>query len=156
LLVLDDLTERKQAEAALRESQRSLSTLISNLSGMVYAARTTGTGRSYMSQGVRADRPRTGGVYAAAGRLREPDPPTIKSGCGTRCRAGRQAIQLAYRLRTAAVKKSGCGSKAEGVRRRRRAPGAGGFARTSRTKKRAEEARREAGPLSDPSKTPTT
>ncbi|MEW6684453.1 MAG: EAL domain-containing protein [Nitrospirota bacterium] len=36
LLVVDDVTERKRVEDSLRESQRSLSTLISNLSGMVY------------------------------------------------------------------------------------------------------------------------
>ena len=36
-----DITERKQVEAALRESQRSMSTLISNLPGLVYRGQNT-------------------------------------------------------------------------------------------------------------------
>ncbi len=36
-----DITERKQVEAALRESQRAMSTLISNLSGLVYRSQNT-------------------------------------------------------------------------------------------------------------------
>ncbi len=38
--VQQELTERKQAETALRESQRTLSTLMSNLPGMAYRCRT--------------------------------------------------------------------------------------------------------------------
>jgi diguanylate cyclase (GGDEF)-like protein/PAS domain S-box-containing protein len=53
LLVLDDLTDRKQAETALRESQRSLSTLIDNLPGAVYRCRNDRDWSvEYMSPGV--------------------------------------------------------------------------------------------------------
>jgi diguanylate cyclase (GGDEF)-like protein/PAS domain S-box-containing protein len=37
--LIEDITERKRAEAALHESQRALSTLLSNLPGMVYRCR---------------------------------------------------------------------------------------------------------------------
>ena len=53
LLVLDDVTERKQTEAALQESQRSLSTLISNLPGLVYrCANDRDWTVEFMSQGA--------------------------------------------------------------------------------------------------------
>ncbi len=53
MLVLDDLTDRKQAEAALRESQRSLSTLIDNLPGAVYrCANDRDWTVEYMSPGI--------------------------------------------------------------------------------------------------------
>jgi diguanylate cyclase (GGDEF)-like protein/PAS domain S-box-containing protein len=37
--LIEDITERKRAEAALNESQRTISTLLSNLPGMVYRCR---------------------------------------------------------------------------------------------------------------------
>jgi PAS domain S-box-containing protein len=53
LLVLDDVTDRKRAEAALRESQRSLGTLIDNLPGAVYrCANDHDWSVQYMSPGV--------------------------------------------------------------------------------------------------------
>ncbi len=53
MLVLDDMTDRKQAEAALRESQRSLSTLIDNLPGAVYrCANDRDWTVEYMSPGI--------------------------------------------------------------------------------------------------------
>ncbi|MFZ5863268.1 MAG: EAL domain-containing protein [Nitrospirota bacterium] len=53
LLVLDDVTDKKLAETALRESQRSLSTLIDNLPGAVYrCANDPDWTVQYMSPGV--------------------------------------------------------------------------------------------------------
>lgn len=53
LLVLNDVTDRKRAEAALRESQRSLGTLIDNLPGAVYrCANDRDWSVQYMSPGV--------------------------------------------------------------------------------------------------------
>ncbi|MFZ5877365.1 MAG: EAL domain-containing protein [Nitrospirota bacterium] len=53
LLVLDDVTDRKRAETALRESQRSLGTLIDNLPGAVYrCANDHDWTVQYMSPGV--------------------------------------------------------------------------------------------------------
>jgi diguanylate cyclase (GGDEF)-like protein/PAS domain S-box-containing protein len=53
LLVLDDVTVQEQAEAALRESQRSLSTLIDNLPGAVYrCANDRDWSVQYMSPGI--------------------------------------------------------------------------------------------------------
>jgi|AGTN01.2.fsa_nt_gi PAS domain S-box/PAS domain S-box/PAS domain S-box len=52
VLIFSDITERKRAEEALRESQRFQSTLISNLPGMVYRCRNdSGWTMEYVSEG---------------------------------------------------------------------------------------------------------
>ncbi|MBI3803719.1 MAG: PAS domain S-box protein [Nitrospirae bacterium] len=53
LSVTRDITERKQAEEALRETQRTYSTLISNLPGLVYRCRNdSGWTMEFISDGV--------------------------------------------------------------------------------------------------------
>jgi PAS domain-containing protein len=44
ILIVQDISQRKSAEQALRESERSKSVLLSHLPGLAYGAGTTGTG----------------------------------------------------------------------------------------------------------------
>ena len=149
LLVLDDLTERKQAEAALRESQRSLSTLISNLQGMVYrCANDRDWTVEYMSPGARSltgfaaeDFMQRRVVYAS---LIHPDDQErvwneVQAGVGAR-----KPFQLVYRLRTASGEEKWVWEQGRGVFAEDGALQAlEGFCADITDQKRAEEARRE-------------
>ncbi len=106
-LISNDITKRKQAEAALQESERRLSTLMSNLPGVAYRCRndpdwtmefvSEGCSRltGYQASELTASR------KIAYGEIIHPDDRRAVSDEVQQALAERRTFQLEYRLRTA-------------------------------------------------------
>ncbi|HET8760473.1 MAG TPA: PAS domain S-box protein, partial [Nitrospiria bacterium] len=120
LLVLDDLTERKQAEAALRESQRSLSTLIDNLPGAVYrCANDRDWSVEYMSPGVAELTGFSADDFmqqrVSYGELIHPDDQELVWNSVQEAIAAKRPFILRYRIRTAGGEERWAWERGRGV-----------------------------------------
>ena len=149
LLVLDDVTERKQTEVAFRESQRSLSTLISNLPGMVYrCANVRDWTVEYMSPGAYsltgfAPEDFTQRRVAYASLIHSDDTERVWNEVQEAVDA-KKPFQLVYRIRTAGGEEKWVWEQGRGVFAEDGALQAlEGFCADITNQQRAEEARRE-------------
>src|SRR5205823_1037417 len=103
----EDITERKRAEEALRESQRAITTLMSNLPGMAYrCANDRDRTMEFVSEGAfdltgyYADHLVASRKVAFAHVIHPDDRDAVWNDVQTALQAGRP-YQLSYRIRTA-------------------------------------------------------